>query len=328
MKEKSFQVVKEFLDRHLSLDASRPILLGFSGGSDSMALLHLLLECKAFFSLNIHLAHVDHGWRPESAEEASRLAKSAQDLKVPFHLHVLQERPECNLEEDARKQRLKFFAEIYKELNGQALVLAHHRDDQSETVLKRVLEGADLYALGAMRESCPYYGMTLWRPLLSLPKQTLLDYLNKRNILFIDDATNRDPRFLRARMRVKLFPDLAKVFGKEIGKNLSRLGDSASAFSQYLDGRIAPFWTALKVGPEEISIDFAPFFPLERVELNAFLRRLMKQEGVQLSYAQLATLQDLIITQVTCRQIPILHGEITINRGFLAIKRRLVIGSS
>src|SRR5271165_84222 len=99
--------------------------------------------CK--MDLDLHIAHVDHGWRPESSAEAEQLKSDVERLKLPFYLKRLENIP--MKENEARSARLGFFKELYDKLGCQALILGHHGDDQSETVLKRILEGASFSAL-------------------------------------------------------------------------------------------------------------------------------------------------------------------------------------
>lgn len=213
-----------FLNVHW--DQKSPLLLGFSGGPDSKALLYSLLEC----GVKPHLAHVDHGWREESFKEAEELRREAEKLGCPFFTTRL------NLEktEDAaRRGRLAFFKSIYKDY--QALLLAHQADDLAETVLKRIFEGAHLSNLGGMEEASEQEGMTLWRPFLKLRKKDILDYLEKSP--FIVDATNFDPKYLRSRMRLEIMPLLTEKFGKEIVENLTLLSERSYELKKYLDGK-------------------------------------------------------------------------------------------
>ena len=231
-------LIKNFLDEHYI--RGQPILLGFSGGPDSLALLHLLLECFEGKALNLHLAHVDHGWRKESGQQAEVLSQYARRLGLPFHLNVLKpaEKEEVNLEAKGREARLKFFFEIYEKINFQGLLLGHHQNDQAETVLKRIFESGNPLSLGGLKEICLIKEMPIWRPLLKVPKKILLEYLRQRNLIPIDDPTNRSLKFLRSRMRVEIFPELEKKFGKNISFSLSRLGNASQELADYLQKKL------------------------------------------------------------------------------------------
>ena len=123
-----FQCVKEFLASHL--EGKGPLLLGCSGGIDSLALFHLLVEVRHFFPFDLHVAHIDHGWREESRAEAGKLKKYIEGFNIPFHLHTLNHiEIGGNLEDRCRKLRLGYFSSLQRLYNFQALLLAHHADN-------------------------------------------------------------------------------------------------------------------------------------------------------------------------------------------------------
>lgn len=210
-----------FLKKHWNQES--PLLLGFSGGPDSMALLHLLLQMK----LPLHLAHIDHGMREESGEEAEKLAGYAERLGLPFHLKKLRGITGANLEERFREERRHFFRKLCGEYPFQAVLLAHHADDQAEVVLKRILEGARIYNIGGMTPVDEQDGVNFWRPLLGLRKEIILKVLKKKEIAFFEDKTNKNLHYLRARMREEIFPFLEERFGKQVRSSLCRLGEEA-----------------------------------------------------------------------------------------------------
>ncbi|MBU6446343.1 MAG: tRNA lysidine(34) synthetase TilS, partial [Verrucomicrobia bacterium] len=223
-------VTKGFLSVHW--DRAKPLLLGYSGGPDSKALLYALLE----EGIQPHIAHVDHGWREESRAEALAIEKEASQLGCPFFTCRLT--PKERSEDEARKERFAFFARLAPAYA--ALLLAHQADDLAETVLKRVLEGAHLSRLGGMREVDAQFGMTIWRPFLSLTRPEILDYLQSKELCPFEDASNQDPAYLRARMRTSLFPYLNAQFGKETRRNLCLLSTRAHELKDYLDRKVAP----------------------------------------------------------------------------------------
>jgi tRNA(Ile)-lysidine synthase len=225
--------VKKFIEKRL--DPSRPLLLAYSGGPDSKALLYGLLEA----GFRPHLAHVDHGWREESRQEALALEKEAAQLNLPFHSIRLTQTPEKNLEEHGREARIGFFRSLFDQIPFQSLLLGHHADDLAETALKRIFEGANLPFLGGMTAVCTLNGMPVWRPLLGLRKKEILLFLEARSLQGIYDRTNDDPRFLRTRLRHTLIPELCTAFGKEIVSNLAILSERAYELKEYLDRKIS-----------------------------------------------------------------------------------------
>jgi tRNA(Ile)-lysidine synthase len=290
MPDPILKAVKDFLTLHHV--RGKPLLVGFSGGPDSLALLHLLLQCREFFDLDLHIAHVDHGWRPESREQADLLRQEMERLKLPFHLRCLENIP---MKEDAaREARLHFFQELYQKLGCQAVVLGHQGDDQSETVLKRVLEGASLMALKGILSVSAFEGMELWRPLLGTDKPALRKWLESRGLKPIEDPTNLDVRYLRGRMRSTILPELKEHFGKEVGENLRRLGQTAQELGDYLDRQLLKYEALIVEDHEEKRVDLSRFYPLEPVEVKIFLKKFSAKNQVFLSYEAIQTLYEIL----------------------------------
>jgi tRNA(Ile)-lysidine synthase len=309
------QTVKKFLQEKAPLN--KPLLLGFSGGADSLALFHSLVELSKIFPCHFHAAHIDHGWRQESGKEAFALEKYVTGFGVPFHLKTLKQ---CQGEEHARNERLSFFAFLYRQLDCRALLLGHHGDDQSETVLKRILEGAHLTSLGGILEDSCYEGMPIWRPLLKHRKKEIYAWLKEKSLAPLEDPTNQDPRFLRSRMRREILPWLAKKFGKEISGNLCKIGSSTQELKNYLEKQIQPYYKLIEKKEGNIRIDFNSLDPFEPVEIKTFLKKLTDEENIVLSYEALTTLYDLIKRGASKKKI--LSGKkiIEIHRRVVAIK--------
>ncbi len=258
----------EFLNVHW--DRKKPLLLGYSGGPDSKALLYALLEC----GMIPHLAHIDHGWRKESADEAQALREEAERLGCPFfsvrfELHEKKE-------DEARKARFSFFSSLFP--GYEALLLAHQADDLAETVLKRVLEGASLSNLGGMKPVSCQYGMRIWRPFLSVRREAILQFLKERSLNPVLDPSNSDPVYLRSRMRQEIFPFLNEKFGKASTENLSLLSERALELKEYLDRKTAN--VSIQKGPWGVLADLSH---LERIEQRHVLQNIARDESLVLS---------------------------------------------
>jgi tRNA(Ile)-lysidine synthase len=221
MRDTLLQIVRDFLRPRIG---SCPVLLAYSGGGDSTALFELLLKYREIYPLDLHVAHVDHGWREESQEEALRLKARCP---VPFHLERLEiDIKAGNLEDRCRQLRLAFFNQVYQEIGAEALVMAHHANDQAETVLKRIFEGGPLHGLLPDRL---IEGMRVLRPLLGVQKKELLAYLDREGVPYFTDSTNEDERFLRGKMRKTIIPLLEEHFGKGIVAPLCRLAERSQS---------------------------------------------------------------------------------------------------
>jgi tRNA(Ile)-lysidine synthase len=292
--------VADFLAKHW--EKNRPLLLGYSGGPDSKALLYALLEagCKT-----VHLAHLDHGWREESAQEAAALEEEAKGLGLPFFTCRLN--LETKGELAGREARLTFFRSLFKKVPFQALLLAHQADDRAETVLKRVLEGAHLPFLGGMEPTGQFQGMNVWRPLLTVKKEEIQTFLKEKNLDPFIDPTNFDPAYLRAKMRIEIFPWITKHFGKGIANNLSLLSDRAYELKAYLENKTKELIPDR--GPWGISFQIAH---LERIEARFLLQKWAEKENLRLSRHLLELTLDAAFSKSQKRKI---GPRIVVERG-------------
>lgn len=310
----------KFLSKHL--DPARPVLLALSGGPDSLALYHLLLKYKKNYLLHFAIAHIDHGWRKESAEEARVLEEMVRKEGIVFHLRTLQPpKLEGNLEAACRQARLAFFAQLCEQHRYQAVLLAHHEDDQAETVLKRVLEGASLPHLSGLRETTLIQGMTLWRPFLKVAKKELAQWLHAQGLQGFEDRTNLDPRFLRGRFRTRILPGLAADFGKEVKGNLARLGEEAAEFRAYLDGKLHPFLARIEKGEWGSFLSLSRERPEHPLEMEHLIRIFCQNDSIILSHAGLKTATQLALSKAADRMIRIGGKTLYIDRGRLFLPR-------
>ncbi len=186
------------------------LCVAFSGGPDSTALLHALATLPEARECGLRALHVDHGLHADSAAWAAGCKAFCASLDVPLttaRVDVDDSHGE-GIEAAARRARHAAFAEALHE--GEWLALAHHRDDQIETVLLKLLRGAGPEGLGGMRALRPFARGFLWRPMLEVPRETLRDYLAEHHLEHVEDPTNDDSRFARNVLRNDLLPRIAR----------------------------------------------------------------------------------------------------------------------
>lgn len=188
------------------LARARSLLIAVSGGPDSTALLLMAVEwARRRGRIKIEAATVDHGLRPESAEEAKAVAALCARLGVAHR--ILQwkgAKPLSRLQERAREARYRLLVDHAKAIGADVLVTAHHADDQAETVLFRLLRGSGVAGLRGMERTTTRDGMTIARPLIGLKKRELVAFAQARGAPFVNDPSNADPRFARTRLRALL----------------------------------------------------------------------------------------------------------------------------
>jgi tRNA(Ile)-lysidine synthase len=186
------------------------LCVAFSGGMDSTVLLHRLAASPLARARNLRALHIDHALHADSATWAEQCGAFAKTLDVPVEtLGVSVDRQRgTGLEDAARRARFAAFATHLR--GGEILVLAHHRDDQVETVLLKLLRGAGPEGLGGMRAWRPFARGWLWRPLLDTPRSELLDYASSHRLPWLDDPSNVDTNLRRNFLRHEILPRLTQ----------------------------------------------------------------------------------------------------------------------
>ena len=207
-----------------------PLCVAYSGGPDSTALLHALAQLPAARARGLRALHVDHGLHADSAAWAEHCRRFCADLGLPCA--VVRVRVETHrgagLEAAARHARYAAFAAHLQ--TGEILLLAHHRDDQAETVLLKLLRGAGPEGLGGMRERRPLGRGELWRPLLNdISRAQLHDYIATHRLHCIEDPANADTRLARNQLRHEILPRLAAYWPQAVDSILHSAALSRAA---------------------------------------------------------------------------------------------------
>ena len=213
--------VRATIRRAGMLRGGETVLTAVSGGADSVALLDVFVELAPELGISVHVVHVNHGLRPEADAEEAFVARLAADCRLPCHVeHVSVRRgpPWEGLEAEARRARYAAFRLAASLLGAQRVATAHTADDQAETVLMRLLEGAGPRGLAGI---APVRGLLI-RPLLDVHRPDVEAHLRARGIGWLEDPSNRDPRFLRNRIRHEVLPFLERTVDPGIAAGLAR----------------------------------------------------------------------------------------------------------
>ena len=217
------------------------LLIALSGGADSVALAALLAEAREALALALYAAHIDHGIRPESADDAEFCRELCARLEIPFLCVSLDVPAEAQasregLESAARRLRYEQLRRFREEVHADFIALAHHMDDQAETVLMHLGRGAGTGGAGGMR---PFSG-DLWRPLLGCRKEALMDYLRQSGLTWREDATNAVADNPRNAIRLHVLPALAQCYPQCVPA-IARYADTARIEDDCLDALTGDF---------------------------------------------------------------------------------------
>ncbi len=208
----TLESIRSCLTQHGLFSPDTRLVAAISGGSDSMALLYglHLLQREAGFTLSV--CHVQHGLRGEASLADEQLVQdTCRQLGTPCTVYTAQlggDLHQPGMETRARDQRRKFYAKEMAAQQAQALLLAHHLDDQAETLLLHLLRGTGGNGLCGMQESSPFADGIMLRPFLALSKQQLLEALAAWDVPHREDASNQEALTLRNTLRLAILPQL------------------------------------------------------------------------------------------------------------------------
>ncbi len=230
--------VASTIERSRMFEKGERVVVGVSGGPDSVALLRVLQEMNARLCCDLTVAHLDHNIRTSSSKDRLFVRDLCRHDGIPFFSRVLKKtfpRRGARAEEALRRRRYAFFAEACRRTGSRKVALAHTRDDQAETVLMRMVRGTGLYGLSGILPVLPREGYTVVRPLIEVDRRDVLEFLENRGQIWRMDPTNRDTRYLRNKVRHDLLPYLEKSFNPSVRDALAALAATIGADYAHLE---------------------------------------------------------------------------------------------
>jgi len=273
LEEKVLQTIKKFD----MLSFSDRVLIGISGGPDSVTLLNVLLSFKKRYNLSFFIAHLDHMLRGKESDEDVNFVKNlAQELGLPcevksYNLTKIARKEYLTLEEAARKYRYKFYLETAKKFKTNKIALGHNADDQVETVLMRFLRGSGLEGLMGIP---PVRGKII-RPLIECSRAEIEEYCKENKIEYRVDSSNKEVVYFRNKIRLELLPLLSKDYNKNIKDIILRLRSIISEVSAYLNQETELLFKEIvrKENSEVAIIDLKKFTPLPLALKRRIIRK-------------------------------------------------------
>jgi len=307
------------IERESLLPSGSNLILCVSGGSDSIALLHLCHQLSRLFRWQLHILHFHHGLREESDEEARFVRDLSQRLNLEFHLRTTRDfqSETSGLQEKARNWRRTEALKLREEIRADSILTAHHAEDQLETWLLKWLRGAHLSGLQGMSRSDPPF----IRPLLHFRKNMLSDFLKENGFEWREDASNQDSKYMRNRVRNELLPLLRTLSREGIESRIRDLDSQSRLLQKELESQYQ-IWLE-KIGPvSELPISVIES-ESEFLQQEILVRFITGKTGIALSYRQLEKIWTLVRNS-TNQWSYHLEGEWTINceGGKLSLKEK------
>lgn len=253
--------IKNYIKQNNMIEDGDVLVVGVSGGADSVALIHILQSLSKDVSVKLHVVHIHHGIRKEASEDADFVKALCNDLGLPFYLYcadipLMAKEQGKSEEEMGRDYRYQCFDEVARSVSANKIAVAHHLNDQAETILFHIIRGTDLKGLTGMRpvskrEDKP----EIIRPLLSVTRVEIEEYLNSSLISWKEDITNRDTDYSRNALRNIIIPAMEDI-NAQVVTHITRLGMQVAQYEGYMDKQVWDYIDKyVNVSREEIILD-------------------------------------------------------------------------
>ncbi len=289
--------VRQAIRREGLLEPNDKVVVGVSGGADSMALLHSLMVLQKDFSYRIHVAHLNHQLRTEAGADAQYVCRIAKSWGLPVtvasrNVLAYQKEKRLSLEAAAREIRYNFLQAVADKVGANKIAVGHQADDQAETVLLNLLRGSGLTGLKAMlpRRS------NLIRPLLLISRGEIETYCDEQGIEIRQDITNVDPVYRRNKIRHLLVPLLAREFNPKIINTLGRTAIILQEDEEFLRKLTREAFDKLRTyqDPDRLILDRQGWLLLETALQCRTLRCAAEEMGIRIDFNQVEEARDII----------------------------------
>lgn len=287
--------VKNTIARYSMIESGDRIVVAVSGGPDSVCLLAILNELSGPLGIELVVAHYDHGLRPAEDENESRFVEAlSASLSIPFKTKKAGADLAVSraLEERARHARYCFFDEVKEECRAQKIATAHTLNDQSETVLMRLLRGSGVTGLAGIP---PVRDGMIIRPLISTTRDEIMSYMELKGLKFVTDSSNSQPCFLRNRIRMEVLPQLKEIQPRVI-ELLGRTGEIMRRDDEWMEAE-AGAWIKkeAQVGKGgEVQIPLSSFKTLPEALKYRVIRYALSMVGETLRRICLAHIESVV----------------------------------
>lgn len=289
------------------------VVVGVSAGPDSMALMHVLASLKSELQADLVIVYVDHGLRPdESPLEKKLVLSQAESLDIicrtaDVDVRERARQKKISIEHSARDLRYTVFSQVAEEEGASKIAVAHTADDQAEEVVLRLIRGTGRTGLSGMKTIRK--GLIV-RPFLVTSKKSLLSYLSMKNIPFCEDSSNKDPAYLRNRIRHELMPALSKLnpnISEVLRQTAMVLQDEEIILEELTEHAWASITTLHKpdatAGGPSVSILLAGFFDLARAIQRRVVEKVFIEMDSQPQFKKIESILSVARTGETGAQL-------------------------
>ena len=224
-----------YLLNDINIKYGDSVVLGVSGGPDSMALLHLMTRLKKALDIEVVCAHVNHNTgRPGQFEEQKFVERFCKQNNIVFETLTIDDYGDDNFHNEAHSKRYNYFDKLVKQYNAKYLLTAHHGDDLIETILMRIVRGSTLRGYSGFSKVVKKNGYKIIRPLIQVTKEEILEYNKKNNIKYALDSSNFKDVYTRNRFRKYIVPQLKKE-DINVHKKFYKFSKTLLEYNEFID---------------------------------------------------------------------------------------------
>lgn len=300
--------VKEFLIKEVKIKDNDTIVLGNSGGPDSMYLLNVLLDLRKKLNLKIVCAHVNHNVRVESEKEQEFLMNYCKDHDVLFEVMKIEKYGDDNFHNQARTIRYNFFEDIVKKYDANYLMTAHHGDDLIETILMRIVRGSTLKGYSGFEKIIDNGTYKTVRPLVFLTKDYIEKYDKEHNIPYVTDQSNFKGKYTRNRYRMNVLPFLKEEDSK-VNEKFLKFSETLEDYDRFINEEIQK--SIDKVYKNDI-IDINKYKELDKLiqkkMISKILEEIYKEDLMIINDKHVKLINDLLLSKRSNAKVCLPHN--------------------
>ncbi len=308
--------VRSFIEENNLIKEGDTVIVGLSGGADSVFMLHILTCLSKELGITVVAGHVNHQLRGEEAIRDEKFAETfAKKLGVPFHLHnedvkATAKKMSVSEEEAGREVRYRFFGELCGKYKNAKIATAHNKNDNAETVLMHLIRGSGVSGLCGI----PCRRENIIRPILDISRDEIEEYCRENGLEFVTDSTNLKSIYTRNKVRLELIPYLQKNFNPEIVTALCNMSENMRNTDEFLE-KYTHENTQNIVSADGIVIEKLKALP--KAVAERVIIKYAKENGISPENIHIKKIWDIIKNPVTGKRIDVPGGVAYISYGNL-----------
>lgn len=288
--------IRQYINQNNLILHNQHIVIGVSGGADSICLFHILKSLQEEYNLTLTVAHINHGMRKEAKEDAAFVEALCLEWGVVYKEHrcnIVQLAKEQKSSEEVvgRNERYKFFEEIRLGYKADKIAVAHTMNDQAETMLMRLIRGSGVTGLGAIMAKRDF----IIRPLLTVSREDVEAYCYDNKLEFKEDLTNKMDIYTRNKLRRQVLPVLKKEFNPKVIDAVSQAATQLQETEDYLEGQTKIAYQSV-VGKYKTGylIHIEPFLSLHKVIQSRVVRMVIENHLGDLKDISYQNINDIL----------------------------------